>query len=156
MSACSWCCSWAAPEGTHGLFPVLSTPPQVPVSSPHHPSSVLEIFLISRGSLRHSRLQRVKAGLMFFQDQSIAAAQHKPTLWSSTAPDSVRHSEWIPKSQTGLGWKGSFSSSPLPQTGTFFTIPGIPVQLKPGHFQGWSISGCAIFLLFYYNCNSSI
>lgn len=124
-------CTRGHPRPSPTAAPKL-TPPTALLPSPHQLSCISEISFFPEESLGHSRLQRLKAGLMFSQDQRGAAAQHKPH--SGQASASGRH-----RKNPRMGWAGSYSSSLLPQTRTPSTIPGIPVQLKPEHFQGWSI-----------------
>lgn len=173
MAACSWslllCRRDAAPEGTHGLLPLLLQTSLLPTSlfpSPHQLSHTLENFLISRGQPKAQQAAEAEGRAGFAWVNVFPGSEHcccsaqNHTLIQDSGSVRQTHPEWIPESQSGLGWKGSYSSSLLPQTGTPSIIPGIPVQPKLGRFQGWSIPntylGCAILIFFYYSNNSSI
>lgn len=124
MAACSWslllCRRDAAPEGTHGPLPLLLQTSLLPTSlfpSPHQLSHTLENFLISRGQPKAQQAAEAEArlalpGLMFSQDQSIAAAQHKTTLWSRTVSLSDRHTQ-NESQNPKVGWVGKDPTAPL-------------------------------------------
>lgn len=131
MAAGCWCLLLcrreAAAEGTHGLLPLLLFP------FLHQPSSILENFLISRGE---PKAGLALPGLMFALLLLLSTKAHSdPALIQNSGSDTLRKNPRIPE---WVGLERSSSSSLLPQTGTPSTITGIPVQLKPGHFQGFA------------------
>lgn len=120
MAACSWslllCRRDAAAEGTHGLLPLLLQTSLLPTSlfpSPHQLSHILENFLISRGQPKAQQAAGLALpGLMFSQDQSIAAAQHKATLRCRTVALSDRNTQ-NESQNPRVGWVGKDPTAPL-------------------------------------------
>lgn len=136
-------CREAAAEGTHGLLPLCSkAPPQEePPSLSSALSHISENFLISRAQPKAQQADWVN--VFPGSEHCCCSAQNhtliRPEVLSDTQNES-RIPEWVGKDPTApLFWTPS-------------TIPGIPVQLKLGHFQGWSIPKACLGVQSFFSC----